>query len=286
MSNEILAEKKVHEHGYVRLVGVFGSDKSIEAAARISYGGNEKPRTEAETRGLIRYLMRYRHTSPFEQASVQFELKLPIFVMRQHVRHRTAKLNEYSLRYSEALDDFYVPEESYIKPQSTDNKQGRSGRFDELDIGYVETVIEECNERAFREYKKLRDGNVARELARAVLPVSNYTKCVWQCDLHNFFHYLKLRTDSHAQQEIQDFANAMLELAEPHFPLSFEAWRDYSKEARTFSRMELQLLSSYIKQAHTQLSEDAEPAGFSEAANNLSGREQDEFLSWYTRCLQ
>ena len=252
---EIIDEIKVHNHGFVKLVGTFGSDESIESAARISYGSGTRKKTE--TRGLLRYLMKHKHTSPFEMCEVQFHIKLPIFIMRQIVRHRTASLNEYSLRYSEAISEFYMPEDDHILPQSTTNKQGGDGEVCPENRELVKGSMEFVYGAAIDQYSRFVEGNplhgwhtgfpgLSRELSRAVLPVGNYTEVIWKCDLHNFFHFLKLRTDSHAQIEVQDYANAMMELAEEHFPLSFEAWRDYGKDSVTVSRMEKEILKDLI----------------------------------------
>ena len=246
-----IVEKKVHEHGFVRLVDIMGSDGDIADAARVSYG--KGTRAVSDNRNLIRYLVRHKHTSPLEMASVKFHLKLPIFVMRQLVRHRTAKLNEYSGRYSIMSDDCYIPEEDYIQPQSVTNKQGRSG---ELTKGWKKkyyTMIRDITNKATICYdllvgnKTLGHGGLSRELSRIVLPVSNYTECYWKIDLHNFFHFCKLRMDSHAQQEIQDYAIPMFEMVKPHFPIATEAFEDYSLESVTLSRMERDILQHTLK---------------------------------------
>lgn len=266
--------------GFVKLLDVMGSDESIERAARISYGTGT--RKTSETRSLIRYLVRHRHTSPLEQGVLQFHMRIPIFVMRQHVRHRTASINEYSGRYSEMIDYSFVPEFQDIKPQSVENKQGRSEtsekEFNEFEL---QTLMAESIEASHETYQKLLEQNVSRELARIVLPVANYTECVWKIDLHNFCHYLKLRTDSHAQKEIRDLANAMYELAKPHFPLVFEAWEDYSKNAYNLSRMEKELIVSICREYFqnrtvTELSIQAHGSG-------MSQREWKEFYDNFIR---
>lgn len=228
--------------GFVSLIEVMGSDVAIEAAARLSYGKGTQQRTKSDTRSLIRYLVRHRHTSPIEQGVLRFHMKIPIFVMRQHVRHRTASMNEYSGRYSEMMDDMYVPEIAAIELQSTENKQGGMSGIDTVDQMAARGIIQEANSVAQRKYQYLLEMGVSREQARMVLPVSNFTEAVWQINLHNFLHYATLRTDSHAQKEIRDLANAMGMLAEPHFPLVMEAWRDYQKNSKTLSAMEQRLL--------------------------------------------
>ena len=245
-----IQEKKVHEHGFVRLVDIMGSDGDIADAARVSYG--KGTRAVSDNRNLIRYLVRHKHTSPLEMASVKFHLKLPIFVMRQLVRHRTAKLNEYSGRYSVMSDDCYVPEPEYIQPQSLSNKQGRDGILSDGWKGKYRDIITAIQVKAEIAYKLLlanesvEHGGLSRELARTVLPVSNYTECYWKIDLHNFFHFCKLRMDSHAQKEIQDYAVPMFEMVKPHFPLATEAFEDYSLNSVTLSRMEKNILNHVL----------------------------------------
>ena len=241
-----IQEKKVHKHGFVRLVDIMGSDGDIADAARVSYG--KGTRAVSDNRNLIRYLVRHKHTSPLEMASVKFHLKLPIFVMRQLVRHRTAKLNEYSGRYSVMSDDCYVPEPEYIQPQSMSNKQGRDGILSDQWKGKYRDIITAIQVKAEIAYKLLlanesvEHGGLSRELARTVLPVSNYTECYWKIDLHNFFHFCKLRMDSHAQQEIRDYAVPMFEMVKPHFPIATEAFEDYILDSVTFSRLEKNVL--------------------------------------------
>ena len=241
-----IQEKKVHEHGFVRLVDIMGSDGDIADAARVSYG--KGTRAVSDNRNLIRYLVRHKHTSPLEMASVKFHLKLPIFIMRQLVRHRTASLNEYSGRYSIMSEDCYEPSDEYIKPQSQTNKQGSDGEFTSIWKKSYKQKIHEAVTKTRVAYKFLignestPQGGLSRELARTVLPVSNYTECYWKIDLHNFFHFCRLRMDSHAQQEIQDYAKPMFEMVKPYFPIAVEAFEDYGLESKSFSRMEMNIL--------------------------------------------
>ena len=241
-----IVEKKVHEFGFVRLVDIMGSDGDIADAARVSYG--KGTRAVSDNRNLIRYLVRHKHTSPLEMASVKFHLKLPIFVMRQLVRHRTAKLNEYSGRYSVMSDDCYVPEPEYIQPQSMSNKQGRGGELSDGWKQKYKTIISDITNKTKIAYelllgnKTIEHGGLTRELARTVLPVSNYTECYWKIDLHNFFHFCNLRMDSHAQQEIRDYAIPMFEMVKPHFPIATEAFEDYILDSITLSRLEKNVL--------------------------------------------
>ena len=243
-------EQIIHEHGFVRFIDIMGSDGDIADAARVSYG--KGTRTASDNRNLIRYLVRHKHTSPLEMVEVKFHLKLPIFIMRQLVRHRTASLNEYSGRYSIMTDDCYEPSDEYLKPQSQTNKQGRDGELsDSWKQSYKQKIYEAIN-KANVAYKFLiglntPHGGLTRELARTVLPVSNYTECYWKIDLHNFFHFCRLRMDSHAQQEIQDYAKVMFEMVKPEVPIATEAFEDYSLNSKSLSRMENDVLQYALK---------------------------------------
>ena len=239
-------EKKLHEHGFVRLIDVMGDDNSIADGARVSYGAGT--RSVSDNRGLIRYLFRHKHTSPLEMVEVKFHLKLPIFVMRQLVRHRTASLNEYSGRYSIMSDDCYEPSDDYLQPQSKSNKQGRDGELSDTWKKSYKQRIQDITNKAKIAYKfligneSISHGGLSRELARTVLPVSNYTECYWKIDLHNFFHFCRLRMDDHAQQEIQDYAKVMFEMVKPEVPVAAVAFEDYSLNSISLSRMEKNVL--------------------------------------------
>lgn len=246
----------LHDHGFVGLIDTMGSDEEICEAARVSYGTGTK--SVSDDRNLLRYLMRHWHTSPFEMAEAKFHLKLPIFVMRQLVRHRTANLNEYSARYSVLSDEFYIPEPELLAAQSQTNKQGRDGEIAEYDKQAIITLMEDSCAGSYSDYRVLlgeenEDGlmsplytGLSRELARIVVPVANYTECYWKCDLHNLFHFLRLRMDSHAQKEIRDFATTMYELVKSKFPMSCEAFEDYRFYAKTLSRMDLLALTDML----------------------------------------
>jgi thymidylate synthase (FAD) len=205
--------------------------------------------------------MRQWHTSPFEQGEVKFHLKVPIFVERQLTRHRTAKQNQYSGRYSEMSDEFYLPELDYLQSQTTTNKQGRDGELVNEAKHTIRQLMKDSFTNSYSDYLTLlhenpdydlgdNDGQpfpgIARELARIVLPVANYTELYWKCDLHNFFHYCRLRMDSHAQREIRDFAGVMYNLVVPFFPLSCQAFEDYRFHAKTLSRMDLLALADML----------------------------------------
>ncbi|NWJ58009.1 FAD-dependent thymidylate synthase [Marine Group I thaumarchaeote] len=270
-----LGMKTIHQLGFVKLLDVMGDDEEIENSARISYG--EGTRKVNQTRNLIRYLMRHKHTSPFEMCEVKFHLKLPIFIMRQLVRHRTANLNEYSGRYSVMSNEFYLPEGDYLAKQSTTNSQGRGEVLEQE--GLLQFEFNRIYDGASTAYQVLLEEDLSRELARAVLPVANYTECIWKIDLHNFFHFVKLRSDSHAQREIRDYSDAMYELVKPNFPLCCEAFEDYVQGAITFSKQEMGVIRELLEYADTK----AALAGMSVKdvgvlESKLGKRESKEFL--------
>ena len=260
------------EMGDMVVPSVMGNDKSIARSARMSYGKGTS--TVNDDENLIRYLLRHHHTTPFEMAEIKFHVKMPIFVARQWIRHRTASINEYSGRYSEMCDEFYMPLDSDIMPQSKTNKQGRGGKISQQNVDGAKWVLDAAYEHAQNAYQTLLGKDVdnfydlydsisddeeptltqdfkdhegiTRELARCVLPVSNYTELYWKANLHNIFHFLKLRMDSHAQKEIRVYADAMYELLLPYFPQAIKAFDDYVRHAETFSRMEVKLLKNFF----------------------------------------
>lgn len=235
---------KCLDKGFVRLVDSMGGDGAIVQAARVSYGkGTSKM---SQDRGLIRYLMRHRHTTPFEMVEFKFHCKMPIFVARQWVRHRTANINEYSLRYSEARDEFYYPEPENIQFQSSLNKQGRSGEVPPELKQKVLDYFKENSERSFALYQELNKAGVARELARSLLPVNIYTEWYWKNDLHNLLHFIGLRSDSHAQYEIRVFSDAMAHYVKEKAPFAWEAYQDYVVHGMRFSKIEKGLLEKQI----------------------------------------
>lgn len=232
----------VLDKGFVRLVDYLGSDNRIVQAARVSYAGGTK--SYRKDRGLIRYLLRNDHTSPFEQVNFTFHIKMPIFVARQWVRHRTARLNEISGRYSVMSDECYIPEDRVISYQSEDNKQGRSLEEVPADIREkVKSLLADDQKRTYEVYEQLLELGLARELARVNLPLSLYTEWYWQMDLHNLFHFLRLRLDAHAQYEIRVYAEKILELAEKVCPVACEAFRDFKLGGESFSAAEMEQLS-------------------------------------------
>ena len=235
---------KCLDKGFVRLVDSMGGDDAIVQAARVSYGkGTSKV---SQDRGLIRYLMRHRHTTPFEMVEFKFHCKMPIFVARQWVRHRTANINEYSLRYSQARDEFYYPDPEHIQFQSALNKQGRMGEVPAELKQKVQDYFKEISERSFAIYSELNEAGVARELARSVLPVNLYTEWYWKNDLHNLLHFIGLRSDSHAQYEIRVFSDAMDQSVKAVAPFAWEAYQDYVVKGMRFSRIEQSLLEKNL----------------------------------------
>lgn len=241
----------IHNHGFVRLVDHMGDDSRIVQSARVSYAGGTK--NFREDRALIRYLLKNAHTSPFEQVVFTFHIKMPIFVARQWIRHRTARLNEISARYSVMEDEFYEPLDEDINPQSKDNKQGRDETlFPPETLSEIKGKITHIHTEAYNTYRALIDKNVAREIARVVLPTSLYTEMYWQIDLHNLFHLLKLRLHSHAQREIQAYAKALYSLIKNICPSACEAFEDYILHTITLSTAEKDIVASLLQNNMTE----------------------------------
>lgn len=256
---------KVLDHGFVVLKETMGSDSTIAESARVSYGAGTK--TISDDRNLIRYLMRHQHTSPFEMAEARFLVKVPVFIWRQWIRHRTANVNELSGRYSELPEEYYTPDQ--WRAQSITNKQGGE---EPIEYEQWQTGMGYSDEIAFTEYRRRLENGVSRELARTCLPVSHYTLAYWKCDIHNILHFLKLRMHSHAQYEIRVYAEAIYKLLKQQFPITFEAFEDYVLNSIKFSRMEIELLRDVIRNSKstmfTQI--EAEKMG-------ISKREYQEF---------
>lgn len=235
----------VLDHGFILPVDFMGCDADIAQAARVSYGKGTK--TVNEDAGLIRYLIRHRHTTPFEMCEVKFHLKMPIFVARQWHRHRTANINEISARYSIIKDEFYIPELSRMAKQSESNKQG-SGKVLEGE------VAESCNDimhdtciNAFANYTKLLDENhLARELSRSILPQSTYTEFYWKIDLHNLLHFLSLRAEEHAQYEIRVYAKAMLDIIKHWVPITYQAFMDYRMNCINLFAGDIEVIKEFM----------------------------------------
>ena len=252
-------EIKVLNHGFVRLVDYMGSDDRIVQAARVSYGSGTK--SFRQDRGLIHYLLRNEHTSPFEQVNLTFHCKMPIFVARQWVRHRTARLNEISGRYSVMKDEFYVPDPDQMRGQSSDNKQARSEEVLLQAQQLIDKMVVEQGA-VYENYTSMLEAGLAREVARANLPLSLYTEWYWQIDLHNLFHFLALRMDSHAQYEIRVYAEAMAECARAVAPLAYEAFEEHKLGAVKFSRSECAALVRILSGQESGL--DGRPAAIFE----------------------
>jgi thymidylate synthase (FAD) len=211
------------DHGFVALVDVMGNDRTPAQCARTSFRNAQQERTEEQDAKLTDYLVRHRHTTPIEFCQVRFYMKMPIFVARQLVRHRTASINEVSYRYVQAAREFYVPAPERCQRKAETNKQGSSSEIVERP-DLVRRMIENAGNRAFDDYEQLLAYGLAPELARTVLPCGTYTEWYWQNDLHNTLHMLGLRLDAHAQYEIRVFAEAMLALLRPVFPTILGAW--------------------------------------------------------------
>jgi len=233
---------RVLDHGFVRVIDYMGDDAAIVQAARVSYGRGTR-RVQEDT-GLIRYLMRHRHTTPFEMCEIKFHIKLPIFVARQWIRHRTASINEYSARYSILDKEFYLPAPEHLAAQSATNRQGRGDVLAGEEAAEVLHLLRDDAERTYAHYSvMLNEGEhadparrgLARELARMNLTLNTYTQWYWKTNLHNLFHFLSLRADAHAQYEIRVYADAMLRMTEAWVPTAAAAFRDYRLGAVTLS---------------------------------------------------
>jgi thymidylate synthase (FAD) len=263
MGGDARWEIKVHDHGLVALTDVMPrlapvgktADFAIVQAARVSYG--EGTRQVNEDRGLIRYLARHRHSTPFEMVEFKFHHVMPIFIARQWVRHRTANINEYSARYSVVRDRFYHPSVDNIRRQSATNRQGGEEPIDALTAQEFLDHLDKV-EADYKTYERLMEKGVTRELARIALPVSVYTEWYWKCDLHNIFHFLSLRMDPHAQQEIRDYANAMYSLVKPIVPIAAEAFVDYQLGGMHLTRLEIDAMQTGQPLASENKRENAE----------------------------
>ncbi len=256
MEDRLFHLNEVLDHGFVRVIDYMGDDNAIVQAARVSYGkGTKSVRNDA---GLIRYLMRHRHTTPFEMCEIKLHVKLPIFVARQWIRHRTANVNEYSARYSILDREFYLPAPADIAVQSVDNRQGRGEVLTADQSAQVLELLRRDAMVAYDTYKTLinddGDGNpvddgapqLARELARMNLGLNYYTQWYWKVDLHNLFHFLSLRMDSHAQYEIRVYADIIGDMVKSWVPAAWGAFEDYRQGASLFSRQEIEVLKAAL----------------------------------------
>jgi thymidylate synthase (FAD) len=246
----------VLDKGFVRLVDAMGDDRRIVQAARVSYG--EGTKTVREDAALIDYLMRHRHTSPFEMVEFTFHVKAPIFVTRQWFRHRTASVNEISARYSVLKDAFYEPAPAELRAQSEANKQVGEGALPAGDAARAAALLAEAEREAYARYQKLLELGVAREQARSVLPVGIYTEFYWKQDLHNLLHFLKLRLDHHAQAEIRAYARAVAEFVKARVPLVWRSFEEHVLNARTLSASERAVLGRLVdREAYAKALEQA-----------------------------
>ncbi len=238
-------EFNVLDHGFIRVIDYMGNDSAIVQSARVSYGKGTKHLSQDAA--LINYLMRNSHTSPFEMCEIKLHIKLPIFVARQWVRHRTANINEYSARYSLVEDQFYTP--SNICLQSKENKQARGNEVD--DHKYIQNLRKEFqdeNESSYKLYSKRLEDGIAREISRVNLPLSCYTEWYWKIDLHNLLHFLKLRCHAHAQYEIREYADEILNLVKLWVPLTYSAFADYILNSYSISKKGLEAIKKILKQ--------------------------------------
>lgn len=262
-AEEILdKEFQVLDKGFVRMVDYYGSDSRIVQAARVSYG--EGTKTVSQDGALIDYLLRHQHTSPFEQVIFTFHLKMPIFVARQWVRHRMGRMNEVSGRYSIMKDEFYVPENSCISKQSTNNKQGRGEVFEEQQAKEFQAEFIEGQQKAYEVYKGMVEKGIAREIARINLPLALYTEFYWQMDLHNLFHFLKLRLDSHAQYEIRLYAEKILEIIKTVCPMAVSSFENTMEKAVSFNGEEIEALRKVLNGEENPIQDEKKLKRFNE----------------------
>ncbi|WP_341810656.1 FAD-dependent thymidylate synthase [Wolbachia endosymbiont (group A) of Campoletis raptor] len=259
-------EHKVLDHGFIRVVDYMGSDSAIVQAARVSYGKGTKQISQDEA--LIKYLMRHHHTTPFEMCEIKFHVKLPIFVARQWIRHRTANVNEYSARYSILDNEFYTPKPEQVAKQSDNNKQGSGEAFDpDTSKEIIDSLTNDSN-LVYSHYEKFIEQGLAREIARTNLMLNYYTQFYWKIDLHNLLHFLKLRADKHAQYEIRVYAEVMLDIIKKWVPLAYNAFVEYCLESACISRTGLEIIRKLIKGENVTREE-----------SNIGKREWGELMS-------
>lgn len=264
-------EDKVLDHGFVRVIDYMGNDEAIVQAARVSYGTGTK--SLSKDQNLINYLMQHRHTTPFEMCEIKFHVKLPIFVARQWIRHRTANVNEYSARYSILDKEFYIPEVEQIALQSETNKQGRGVHYAEAQ--HIQWRIQYASEEAYGIYEGFNNLGLARELSRMVLPVNYYTQWYWKVNLHNLLNFLSLRADPHAQWEIRVYAEKMLDIVKMWCPLAHAAFLEHRMNANTFSASAMRILRTQLQGQLDQIKFDAQESG-------LRQREIDDLIAALT----
>ena len=247
---------KVLDKGFIRIVDYMGNDSSIVQAARVSYGKGTKKKSLDE--GLIRYLLRHKHTTPFEMCEIKLHIKLPIFIARQWIRHRTANVNEYSARYSILEDEFYIPKIANLAEQSSSNKQGRGKKINEDLAAKIIKILKDDSTRCYNNYLWMLNENntqgydetrdsLSRELARINLTLNTYTEWYWKIDLHNFMHFLSLRADHHSQFEIRAYADVLIKILKKWVPLTYKAFCSYMLNSAELSQEALQVIKELIK---------------------------------------
>lgn len=267
----------VLDHGFVRVVDYMGDDSAIVQAARVSYGTGTKK--VSEDRGLIRYLMRHYHTTPFEMCEIKYHVKLPIFVARQWIRHRTASVNEYSARYSIMDREFYLPQPQDLAAQSKVNHQGRGEVLSAEQAQAVLSLLREDAQKCYDDYETMlrppeeKGYGLARELARMNLTLNSYSQWYWKINLHNLFHFLQLRIDPHAQYEIRAYAETMLKTVKAWVPMACEAFEDYRRGSVTFSASMMKILGKMLQGKN-----------INQAESGLSKREWTEMMQKLQAC--
>ena len=272
LENSLFTIYPVLDHGLVRVIDYMGDDDAIVQAARVSYGAGTKKAQDDNS--LIRYLMRHWHSTPFEMCEIKLHVKLPVFVARQWIRHRTANVNEYSARYSILDKEFYIPDPRNLAAQSKINNQGRGEILEAEDAQRVLEILKNDSDRSYTNYENLlsSDGKpgLARELARMNLPTNIYTQWYWKTDLHNLFNFLRLRADKHAQYEIRVYAEIISQIVEKWVPKSFKAFLDYQMNSIHLSRQAIDCLKRKLQ---------GEKVSFEKS--DMSKREWNEFLEHF-----
>ena len=266
LENILYQPFEVLDHGFVRVIDYMGDDSAIVQSARVSYGKGTKQ--ISNDKGLIKYLMRHRHSTPFEMCEIKFHVKLPIFIARQWIRHRTANVNEYSARYSILDKEFYIPSVENVAAQSTINNQGRGEVLTNDEAAEVISILKKDAEQTYANYEMLLNENsegvsidetkpgVARELARMNLTLNTYTQWYWKIDLNNLLHFLALRADAHAQYEIRVYADIMMDIVKKWVPIAADAFEDYRIGGTEVSAKEINLLKKLIKGENASYEEE------------------------------
>ena len=266
LENILYQPFEVLDHGFVRVIDYMGDDSAIVQSARVSYGKGTKQ--ISNDKGLIKYLMRHSHSTPFEMCEIKFHIKLPIFIARQWIRHRTANVNEYSARYSILDKEFYIPSMENVAAQSTINNQGRGEVLSSDEAAEVISILKKDAEQTYANYETLLNENpngesidsskpgVARELARMNLTLNTYTQWYWKIDLNNLLHFLALRADAHAQYEIRVYADIMMDIVKKWVPIAADAFEDYRIGGTEVSAKEINLLKKLLKGEHASFEEE------------------------------